>query len=321
MTATLPMEVQQVFARFVTTEFTTVDRRGHPITWPLTPYYRPSDPCIDVTTGLGYPKKAKDARANPKVALLFSDPTGCGIDDAPQVLVQGTADVDDRDLDANRERYRREIGEKLPGVKNEMPPKVFDRLLGWYLTRIYIKVRPERVYVWPGGDVTGEPQLFDAHLEEVRSGHYEEPPAPLADTEGGGVRWDERMDELGKRSPDAVVSLVAPDGFPFSVRLPIAVDRDAHCIRLNGAPVGVPWQPGLACLTAHDHSPDFQWQRNFQVRGDLVEESGAWAVVPHKLVGGFEMPPGSLVQRVRLNMKKMRRYRRIAKRELAERGR
>ena len=76
MTATLPTDVQQVFDRFITTEFTTVDGAGQPITWPLTPYYRPGDPCIDVTTGLGYPKKAHDARANSKVSMLFSDPTG-----------------------------------------------------------------------------------------------------------------------------------------------------------------------------------------------------------------------------------------------------
>jgi hypothetical protein len=168
--------------------------------------------------------------------------------------------------------------------------------------------------------VTAEPELFDAHLEEVRSGHYEEPAAPLAGTEGGPEAWDERLGELGARYPSAVVSLVAPDGFPFSVRLPIEVDQAAHRIRLGGAPVGVPWHPGLACVTAHDHSPDFKWQRNFQVRGDLVEEDGAWVVVPHKLVGGFELPPGSLLGRVRLNMKKMRRFRRTAKRELARRG-
>ena len=114
MTGTLPLEIQEVFDRFITTEFTTVDRRGQPITWPLTPYYRPGDPCIDVTTGLGYPKKAKDARANPKVALLFSDATGSGIEDPPQVLVQGTAQVDDHDLDANRERYRRELDAIAP---------------------------------------------------------------------------------------------------------------------------------------------------------------------------------------------------------------
>src|SRR5918999_1433703 len=124
MTTTLPAEVQRVFDRFVTTEFTTVDGRGQPITWPLTPYYAPGDPCIDVTTGLGYPKKANDARANPKVAMLFSDPTGCGLEAPPQVLVQGTAEVDDRDLDANRKRYKREFAVKLPDAQAEMPPRL-----------------------------------------------------------------------------------------------------------------------------------------------------------------------------------------------------
>lgn len=321
MTATLPAAVQQVFDRFVTTEFTTVDRLGQPITWPLTPYYRPGDPCIDVTTGLGYPKKANDAQANPKVAMLFSDATGSGLERAPQVLIQGTANVDDRDLDANRERYRRELAEKLPAAERQMPPKMFDRFLGWYLTRIYIHVRPERIYVWTDGDPAREPRLFDAHMEEVRSGHDEEAHGDHADTAGGTVEWDERMDELGERYPEAAVSLVSPDGFPFSVRLPVAVDRAARRVRLGGAPVGVPWQPGLACIAAHAHSNEFTWQRNFQVRGDLVEEDGAWAVIPRKLVGGFELPPGGLVARSRLNLKKMRRFRRIAKRELAARGR
>ena len=77
MTASLPREVQTVFDRFVTTEYTTIDRRGQPITWPVTPYYRPGQDAIDVCTGIGYPKKADDAAANPRVALLFSDPTGC----------------------------------------------------------------------------------------------------------------------------------------------------------------------------------------------------------------------------------------------------
>jgi len=91
VTASLPSTVQSVFDRFITTELTTVDRHGQPITWPVTPYYEPGAPCIDATTGLGYPKKANDARANPLVAMLFSDPTGCGLKRPPMVLVQGTA--------------------------------------------------------------------------------------------------------------------------------------------------------------------------------------------------------------------------------------
>jgi hypothetical protein len=321
VTATLPPEVQRVFDSFITTEYTTIDRRGQPISWPLTPYYRLGDPCIDVTTGLGYPKKANDALANPKVALLFSDSTGSGMDHPPQVLVQGTADVDDRDLTANRERYTRESVEKLPATKQLLPPKPLIGLFDWYFTRIYMHVRPERVYVWPDGDATREPQLFDAHMEEVRSGHDEEPRAGHAPAEGGTVEWDARMDELGSRYPSAVLSLVAPDGFPFSVRVPISVDRPARKIRIGGGALGLPVQPGLACLTAHDHHPRFTWQRNFQVRGDLVDDDGGWTLIPHRLIGGFELPPGSAVQKYRLNFRRILRYRKTAKAELRRRRR
>jgi hypothetical protein len=312
VTASLPVEVQQVFDSFITTEFTTVDARGLPICWPITPYYNPGDPCIDVTTALGAPKKAKDARANPKVALLFSDPTGSGMEDAPQVLVQGTADVDARDLEANRVRYTRESLMKLPGSKDMMPPRPLQRLFSFYYTRLYIHVRPERVYVWPGGDPTREPHLFDARIEEVRSGHDEEPPAPHARAAGRGPVWDERIEELGGLYPTGVLSLVAPDGFPFSVRVPISVDASAGRIRLGGDVLGVPVQPGLACVTAHDHAPDFSWQRNFQVRGDLVEEDGGWALVPHRVVAGVELPPVSKLQLYRKNARNMVRFWRIA---------
>jgi hypothetical protein len=321
VTETLPPEVQRVFDSFITTEYTTIDRHGQPISWPVTPYYRPGDQCIDVTTGLGYPKKAKDALANPKVALLFSDPTGSGMEGAPQVLVQGTAEVDDRDLMRNRERYTRESVEKLPATKQMLPPKPLRGLFNWYFTRIYVHVRPERVYVWPDCDATKEPQLFDAHMEEVRSGHDEEPLAGHAPAEGGMAEWDARMDELGARYPTAVLSLVAPDGFPFSLRVPISIDRAAHRIRIGAGALGLPVQPGLACVTAHDHHPRFIWQRNFQVRGDLVEEDGGWAVIPHRLIGGFEMPPASALQRYRLNFGKVLRYRRTAKAEMRERRR
>lgn len=318
MTASLPDTVQDVFARYITTEYTTVDGRGRPITWPVTPYYERGGDCISVTTGLGYPKKADDARANPKVGLLFSDPTGSGIEGAPMVLVQGTASVDDADLEANRERYWRESTAKLPGTKDLHPPAPLRRFFSWYYTRIYVHVRPERVYVWPNADLGAEPELYDSHMEEVRSGHDEEaegPPAPLT---GGAVAWDERLDELGARHPDAVLSLVAPDGFPFSVRVPVELDREARAVRIEADPVGVPLAAGPACLVAHEHDDDFTWQRNFQVRGDLVEHGDGWALVPHRLVGGFELPP-SRAQAYRENFSKMLRFRRTAKRELAKR--
>jgi hypothetical protein len=319
VTASLPQEVQQIFERFITTEYTTVDDRGQPITWPVTPYYRSGGDCIDITTGLGYPKKAEDARRNPRVSLLFSDPTGSRLDRPPAVLIQGTAHVDDADLTANRERYFRESQEKLAAVKEMLPPKFIRGMFDWYFARLYVRVRPERVYVWPGGDFSGEPQLFGSHIEEVRSGHSEEPESPPASGPGGPIAWDGRLRELGSRYRSGVVSVVAPDGFPMSARVGIRTDEQAGRIHLEQDPVGVPLAPGRACLAVHEHDPEFRWQLNFQVRGDLVPDDGGWALIPHRLVGGFELPPGGAT-RWAVNARKIMRYRRAAKRELQKRG-
>ncbi len=157
------------------------------------------------------------------------------------MLVQGTAQVDDRNLDRNRERYCRESLEKLPGDQEHASAEACIRaMLDWYFMRIYVYVRPERVYVWPDGDFTAEPTLYDAHMEEVRSHHSEEPEVERPAPEGGAVAWDERLEELGRRHPTAVLSVVGPDGFPLSSRLPSSPTAAAGRIRLgelrNGSP-------------------------------------------------------------------------------------
>jgi hypothetical protein len=321
VTSTLPQEVREAFGRFLTCEYTTVDARQQPITWPVTPYYADGAPTIDITTGLGYPKKADDARRNPGVSLFFSDPTGSGIESGIRILVQGTAEVDEVDLDANRERYWRESWEKLPGIRDMHPPKAVRRIFGWYYTRIYVKVRPERVFVWPDGDHSREPQVIDSHLEEVRSGHSEEPLEPHARATGGQVPWDERIEQLGSRHPTAVLSWLAPDGFPLSVRVSPRPDSVQSRISLGPGPSGLPLTEGPACLTAHAHGPRFEWQENFQVRGDLLREDGGWALVPRNLVGGFELPDETLAARYRRNLAKSVRFYRTARKRLRERAR
>jgi hypothetical protein len=320
MIATLPERLLEVFERSITTEYVTVDRRGQPIVWPVTPYFRRDDQTIDVTTGLGYPKKADDAAANPRVALLFSDPTGSGLDDPPMVLVQGTATVDDRDLAANRERYWRESLEKLPGTRDMHPPAPMRRLLGWYYDRLYVKVRPERVFVWPDGDHTKPPELIDSHQEEVRSGQSEEPFEPHARPEGGAREWDDRIGELGRRHDTAVLAWIAPDGFPLAVRVPAVPEPAMERIAIGPGPAGLPLTEGRACLTAHAHAPDFSWQENFQIRGDLVREGESWALVPHKLIGGMELPDEGNLARMRRTVPRMLRYWRTARRERAHRS-
>jgi hypothetical protein len=133
-----------------------------------------------------------------------------------------------------------------------------------------ILVRPERVLSWPGADPEVEPALYDAHLEEVRSGHNEEPEVPHAPPEGGGETWEQRLDDLPTA---ATLGFVGPDGFPFAVRVAVRADRRAHVVRIEQDPVGAPIEPGLACLGAS----------SLCVHGDLADEHGSWVLHPHRV--------------------------------------
>lgn len=307
-----------MFERFVTCEYTTIDSRGLPITWPVNPYCKRVENCIDITTGLGYPKKANDVRANPKVSLLFSYPKGSGLASPPAVLVQGLGVVDDRDLPRNREQYWRESLEKFPSMSEMLPPKLIQGLFNWYFTRIYVHVHPERVHIWPNGDFAIEPEVYGSGGRGARSDGKEEGEVPQTSGKSGVVAWDSRLLELGNRYPTAVLSQVAPDGSPVSARVPVRVDRESKRVRITGAQAGLPFKPNAACLTAHDHGKDFRWQVNFQVRGDLERDDGDWKLSPRRLVGGFEMPP-SKVKQWAGNLQKMIRFRRVARRELHSR--
>ena len=81
MTATLPSDLRDVFARCTVAELVTIDGCGRPVAHSVVPAYRPGGPCIDVAG-------SAPAVDDPHVALLFADA-------GPMVLVQGTAQVED----------------------------------------------------------------------------------------------------------------------------------------------------------------------------------------------------------------------------------
>ena len=99
-----PADIDRLFSTSITAEYSSLTRSGAPVTVPTTPY-RGSHGTLDLSTGLTYPTKAERARRNPRVSLLFADPLGEGMEQAPVALVQGHAAVRDSDLQANTDRY------------------------------------------------------------------------------------------------------------------------------------------------------------------------------------------------------------------------
>ena len=82
--ATPPLGPEQltVVDLYRTCEFATLSRSGVPIAWPTVTLRRP-DGTFLITTSIALPQKAYNVRRDPRVAMLFSEPTASGIEGRP----------------------------------------------------------------------------------------------------------------------------------------------------------------------------------------------------------------------------------------------
>jgi len=164
MALLIPAEVEAVFREFRTCEFSTLAVDGTPITWPMLPFFRAATGQFMTTTSIGLPDKAFNIRRNPRVSLLFSDPTGSGLVDSPVVLVQGDAVAPD------------EVKTSIGGFEDEVMLVYRRQPAGtmytsnpamrwfsdWYFMRLEITVTPRRILWWERGDLSGEPKVVEA---------------------------------------------------------------------------------------------------------------------------------------------------------------
>jgi hypothetical protein len=159
----IPAEVQAVFREFRTCEFSTLARDGTPITWPMLPFWRPETREFLTTTSIGLPDKAFNIRRDPRVSLLFSDPTGSALVNPPMVLIQGRATAPDV-VQTSIGEYEREIKlvyRRQPSgaiwSSNPLMRWYFD----WYFMRLEIRVTPVRIAWWKDVGHTAEPALIE----------------------------------------------------------------------------------------------------------------------------------------------------------------
>lgn len=165
----LPSEVEAVLHHFFTCEITTINKGSQPLTWPNLPYYDVPQGRIVLTSSIAFPVKTYNARRNPKVGLLYSDPTGSGLTDPPAVLVQGDATVDEMVKDEYQQLAIDifvESTRRQPSARQYVGNGLARRLFLFYFQRIAVFVQPRRILVWPHRDFTQPPTEVEVrHVE------------------------------------------------------------------------------------------------------------------------------------------------------------
>jgi hypothetical protein len=165
LVAGLPREVEVVFEEFRTCELSTLARDGTPITWPTLPFWRSDEKRFLITTSIALAQKALNVRRNPRVSLLFSDPTASGLDAPPAVLVQGDAEAPEKieTSVAGFEEELRRVYRRQPVSRMYGSNPLTRRFMDWYFMRLSIYVTPRRILWWSGGDFWREPYELDVH--------------------------------------------------------------------------------------------------------------------------------------------------------------
>ncbi len=243
-------------------ELVTLAHDGSPVGWPMGPMLENGRPVF--STGYVFPAKARNAQRDPRVAVLYSDPTASGrTDDDPLVLVQGRATVLDQDLQANCDRYVAYLTRGSPlGTIFRIPG--LRQLLVGYLTRIYIEVDPVRELIWPRS--SPPPDVLVASR-------------PASFTPGPAIVLPEAVLGWVVRYPrPPVLSIVDEAGWPAAIRVGATVQRDRIVLQnpfrwVEGAPVS---------LAFHQLTGNYRSNDAFLVRGHL-DASGA--LIPERVVG------------------------------------
>jgi hypothetical protein len=275
---TLDPDQLAVVERYRTCEFATMSRAGVPIAWPISPLRQP-DGTFLVTTSIALPQKAFNVRRDPRVALLFSDPTASGLDGAPELLVQGTASCPDEILTgpAGAEELWRRLYERQPASRAYSANAVSRQVMDWYYMRLHITTTPTAI--------STRPPL----------------PAGAASTAGPLAGF-----------ASAVLGTLDADGMPTLLRVGLGAATD-EAVTVE-VPDGAEVRPGPASLLAHSHDERLWNLRRTVLLGDLRGAEGAWTFEPTRSLGGEDNSPLTVLRGLVTMRRAAARY--LARRDL-----
>ncbi len=289
----VPADLYAVLAAYRTCELATMTRAGVPIAWPAATQYRPETGTFLVTTSIALAQKAINVRRDPRVCLLFSDPTGSGLVDPPQIQVTGTATCPDRVVTSPEglEAYWARLYELQPASRAYAASAPMRWAFDWYYMRLIITITPTAVERRP-------PLVAGPAPARLRAGRR------------GGVGGDAYRD-VARRLPEyrsAVLATADGEG-PRLQRVDAVPDGSTGSIVLHGADASA-LRAGGASLLCHRHNEQLWDLRSFAAMGDLDRDGdGTWRLTPTRFVpGGDRVGPVKSARAVRRLRAAARRY-------------
>lgn len=162
MADSLPDEVAALVDAALVAELTVASSSGgHPISYPLIPFY--DGRSVLMTSAVLFSRKLAHMKANPRVAVSLTDPIAVPASPFARATIQGDAIV--RDEEDPHTAWERVL--PLWRAKEPVIDKFLRQRFGLplFFERIVIEVVPRRVLYWVGGDTTRPPEITD--LAEV----------------------------------------------------------------------------------------------------------------------------------------------------------
>ncbi|GAA2558147.1 hypothetical protein GCM10010435_31340 [Winogradskya consettensis] len=265
-----------------TCEFATLAKDGTPVPWPTSGLPR-TDGTFLLTTSIAFPQKAFNVRRDARVALLFSEPTGSGLDNPPHVLVKGTATC----ADAVHTEPSGDLGELWKRLLVRQPHSrgylsfPARRIADWYFMRLLIDVQPTSVEVLDAP--TGSSTVSESTVA------------------GSG---------LLSAYPNAVVSGLDAAGAPVLRRTAVADHPGGFTVSL---PAEAGFEPGPGALLVHRHDEKLNKMHHALIKGTLGRDGDTWVLAPSGVIEPAGRGP-------RDTLTTLRRCRATTGRYLAKRG-
>ncbi|MCX4554815.1 pyridoxamine 5'-phosphate oxidase family protein [Streptomyces phaeochromogenes] len=251
--------VAKIVDAYRTCEFVTLGRDGTPIAWPTVALRRDDDTFL-VTTSLAFAQKALNIRRDGRVALLFSEPTGSGMEAPEQVFVSGTAVCPDEIVTppSDDPAYWSLLFDRQPHSRSYVDPPA-RWLMDWYYLRLLITIVPTEVRI--RAPLTASPGEGGGTANGSAS-------LPGADVLAG--------------FPTAVLSARDSSGAPLLMRTSTTVTPEGFLV--EPAP-DCEVVPGPAALLVHRHDDRLGGLYNALVPGELRRSNGGgWLLVPQRVI-------------------------------------